>query len=293
MAQQDQWRFCNKCNSMFFDGFPTKGHCPADGGGHQAQGFMFTLPHDVPETPNTQGAWRFCNKCTEMFFDGFPAKGHCPAGGGHQAQGFTFVLPHDVPGSAVAQTSWRFCGKCQAMFFDGFPNKGHCPAGGGHEARGFTFALPHIDPDTLNFDSGPLTTNLPLGGSAHLVIGRNGDFTFTSHAHDSGFDSIRYGLVAVLMGSNGMAFTCEKTGHLEGTTGGLHPQRNDDFVSSGNNAIITRNFEAFASGASFVARLTGDDVLLNNIRQMIEDAVTDAAKQLLKSAATSVVALIA
>jgi hypothetical protein len=292
MALQDQWRFCNKCNAMFFDGFPAKGHCAADGGGHQAQGFMFTLPHDVPESPNAQGAWRFCNKCNEMFFDGSPDKGHCPAGGPHQAQGLTFMLPHDVPATPTTQTAWRFCGKCHAMFFDGFADKGHCPAGGGHSALGFMFGLPHIDPDTLNFDSGPLTTDLPLGGSAHLVIRRNGDFTFSTHAHDSGFNNIRYGLVAVLMASNGIAFTCERTGHLEGTTAGLHPKRNDDPVTSGNNGIIARNFDAIASGARFVATLSGNDVLVSNIRQMIEDAISDAAKQLLKNAATSVVALI-
>jgi hypothetical protein len=97
MAQQDQWRFCNQCNAMFFDGFPTKGACPA-GGGHQSQGFMFVLPHDVPPTNLAQDQWRFCNQCNAMFFDGFPTKGACPAGGGHQSQGFMFVLPHIAAG---------------------------------------------------------------------------------------------------------------------------------------------------------------------------------------------------
>jgi hypothetical protein len=43
-SAQDQWRFCDQCNAMFFDGYPTKGLCPA-GAGHQSQGFMFVLPH--------------------------------------------------------------------------------------------------------------------------------------------------------------------------------------------------------------------------------------------------------
>ena len=96
MPQTDQWRFCNKCNAMFYDGWPNKGNCPA-GGGHQSQGLMFTLPHDVPPTATAQDQWRFCNQCNEMFYDGFPNKGNCPAGGGHQAQGFMFCLPHTVP----------------------------------------------------------------------------------------------------------------------------------------------------------------------------------------------------
>ncbi len=44
---QANWRFCRKCNAMFFDGFPEKGVCPA-GSGHEAAGFNFVLPHDLP-----------------------------------------------------------------------------------------------------------------------------------------------------------------------------------------------------------------------------------------------------
>ena len=128
------------------DGRPDKGTCPA-GGGHSASGFMFVLPHDIPEAVNAQSAWRFCDKCAGMFFDGRPDKGICPAGGGHSASGFMFVLPHDVPEAANAQSAWRFCGKCAAMFFNGRPEKGTCPAGGGHSASGFTFVLPHDVPE--------------------------------------------------------------------------------------------------------------------------------------------------
>jgi hypothetical protein len=97
--EQPEWRFCEKCHAMFFDGRPDKGRCPV-GGGHLASGsgFMFMLPHDVPEAANAQPEWRFCEKCHEMFFNGRPDKGTCPAGGGHSASrsGFVFVLPHDI-----------------------------------------------------------------------------------------------------------------------------------------------------------------------------------------------------
>ena len=91
MPNQIDWRFCNKCNSLFFNGFPDKGHCPA-GAGHVAEGLIFFLPHDIAELPTTQAAWRFCPKCHAMHFNGFPDKGRCPAGGGHAAAGFNFVL---------------------------------------------------------------------------------------------------------------------------------------------------------------------------------------------------------
>jgi hypothetical protein len=140
MPEQLDWRFCVKCSAMFFDGSPHKGTCPG-GGGHNAEGLIFRLPHDTAAPGQDQ--WRFCSKCHAMFFDGSANKGACPSGGGHQAQGVMFKLPHDVPPSATAQDQWRFCSKCHAMFFDGSANKGLCPRGAGHQAQGFMFVLPH------------------------------------------------------------------------------------------------------------------------------------------------------
>ncbi len=43
-SAQTEWRFCNKCHVMFYDGYEAKGTCAA-GGGHVAQGYGFVLPH--------------------------------------------------------------------------------------------------------------------------------------------------------------------------------------------------------------------------------------------------------
>jgi uncharacterized paraquat-inducible protein A len=88
---QTGWRFCSKCNAMFYDGYPQKGACPA-GGGHFAQGFNFTLPHDVPAQGVVQAEWRYCEKCHCLFHEGEGNKGRCSSGGGHVAQGYNFVL---------------------------------------------------------------------------------------------------------------------------------------------------------------------------------------------------------
>jgi len=95
---QSNWRYCDKCHVMFFNGFTGKGKCPG-GGGHNAQGYNFKLYHDRAPGPNQQNNWRYCDKCFGMFFDGYPGKGVCPSGGGHHAQGYNFVLGHlPVPG---------------------------------------------------------------------------------------------------------------------------------------------------------------------------------------------------
>ena len=139
---QSDWRYCEKCHSLFYNGYPTKGKCAA-GGGHVAQGLTFNLPFgNLPEIATAQINWRFCDKCMVMFFNGFPDKGRCPGGGGHNAQGLVFRLPHDVAANASTQAQWRYCGKCHGMFYDGYPQKGACPAGAGHAAAGFGFVLP-------------------------------------------------------------------------------------------------------------------------------------------------------
>lgn len=289
MPSQNDWRFCHKCNVLFFNGF--SGVCDA-GGGHEAAGFNFDLPHDQPENPNAQGGWRFCHRCSSMFFDGLPTKGSCPASGPHEAQGFVFVLPHDVPATEVAQGAWRFCHKCNAMFFDGFPVKGACAADGrGHEAQGFTFVLPHHD-EVHDFDSGQLNVSgdLPLSGSAHLVITKSGNYTLTTHAHDAGFDNIHYSLGAALTTPGGIAVTFETRGGVEGTSAGLPfgtPRRDEDKVFTGHNQVLTDEFDSFLNGR-FVAKIGGSDVLVD----AVEDALKDALKEAGAAAVTAATALV-
>jgi hypothetical protein len=136
---QAAWRFCFRCHSMYFDGSPGKGRCPA-GGGHAAAGYVFYLPHERPGPLGGQDQWRFCDKCFAMFWSGDPAnQGRCPAGGGHNKQGYMFFLPHDHNGPG--QDQWRFCDKCRVMFWNGEANKGRCTVGGGHNAQGYNFKL--------------------------------------------------------------------------------------------------------------------------------------------------------
>ncbi len=83
--------------ALFFDGDPNnKGTCPGGGGGHTSLGLIFSLPFDLPDTPNHQRDWRFCGKCMSLFFDGDPNnKGTCPAGLAHGSIGLDFSLPHE------------------------------------------------------------------------------------------------------------------------------------------------------------------------------------------------------
>jgi hypothetical protein len=150
---QSDWRWCHKCEALFFAGHPTKGRCPADGGSHDAsqsgayetrlgsESAAAKLAPDIGaggDSSAQQGDWRWCHKCEGLFFAGHPSKGRCPADrGSHDASqsGHYAVLLDDGKGNERAQNSWRWCHKCEGLFFAGHPSKGRCPAdGGSHDA---------------------------------------------------------------------------------------------------------------------------------------------------------------
>jgi hypothetical protein len=139
---QNEWRLCARCRTLFYNGYRDKGVCPARGR-HNADRLS-----DYKLTYNSSGPgqrdWRFCNKCKALFFDGYSNKGVCPAGGGHVAQGYNFTLRFD--NRAVGQREWRFCNKCEVLFFNRDVEKGICTAGGGHVAAGYVFVLDNTVP---------------------------------------------------------------------------------------------------------------------------------------------------
>ena len=83
---QNGWRWCQKCQGMFFSGNPDQGHCPA-GGTHDSSASWNYAINFGDQVPGEQGQWRWCQKCQGSFFSGNPDQGRCPAGGGHDASG--------------------------------------------------------------------------------------------------------------------------------------------------------------------------------------------------------------
>jgi hypothetical protein len=268
MGMQLDWRFCQKCAAMFFDGFPGKGICPADGGGHVSQGFIFALPHGIPETPTSQGAWRFCPKCFTMHFDGRPDKGHCAAGGAHvtNASDFDFILPFNVPENpTTAQGAWTFCRNCTSMFYNGRPDKGHCPAnGGGHVGDGsFGFVLPHDIPMVLDFNFAPIVfgAGIAAGGNAHLTLRSDGSYTFSGHFHDSGAAEYSTALAWAVKDSQNRVYTFQHAGHIAGTF--ESGSREDNWTVDSRNDQIAANWANLGAGATETARADVNTDLVN------------------------------
>src|SRR5215510_10690294 len=87
LALQSEWRWCNKCQGLFYGPAVATSRCPA-GGAHAApeQSGSANYSLDTAGDPSRQSEWRWCNKCQGLFYYG-PAGGglRCPAGGAHAA----------------------------------------------------------------------------------------------------------------------------------------------------------------------------------------------------------------
>jgi predicted chitinase len=125
-SSQDNWRWCNKCQGLFFAGNPGS-VCPADHGAHDSTGSGdYSLVQNSSLFPG-QDNWRWCNKCQGLFFAGNPGS-VCPADhGAHDSTGSgDYSLVQNQP-SFAGQDNWRWCNKCQGLFFAGNPGS-VCPA---------------------------------------------------------------------------------------------------------------------------------------------------------------------
>jgi hypothetical protein len=97
-GQQNNWRWCNKCQGLFYGGPDSSmGVCPA-GGNHDLKGSGdYVLAYGITPSSGQQNNWRWCNKCQGLFYGGpGSSMGVCPAGGSHDLKGSgDYVLTHN------------------------------------------------------------------------------------------------------------------------------------------------------------------------------------------------------
>ena len=131
---QSNWRWCRKCQGLWFAGNPTAGTCPA-GGGHDREGSRDYLLFRG-QVQSSQGDWRWCRKCQGLWFNGNPSKGACPVGGTHESSGSGNYFVTQEASIPNGQRDWSWCSKCQGLWFSANQTAGTCPSGGGHERSG-------------------------------------------------------------------------------------------------------------------------------------------------------------
>src|SRR5688572_16210239 len=134
-ATQRNWRWCRKCQALFFYGHPGTSRCPA-GDAHDPTGSgRYTPFFEAPGYGAPQSGWRWCFKCSAMFY-GANAGSVCPVDTEHDK---STSLEYFMPSTAIpdqSQNQWRWCRKCQGMFYGGGSSSGVCPAGSAHSSEG-------------------------------------------------------------------------------------------------------------------------------------------------------------
>lgn len=142
----------------------------------------------------------------------------------------------------------------------------------------------------INFDNG-----IALGGTLKLIVSSNGDYSFQGHMHDSGFDGYWYSIGAVLVTRQGMAYTFERKGSVEGTVNGLpfgRPDRDDDWINSGNNQSIKSHWADIASG-QFSWKAYAKDSLVGGIERIINEALEELKKKGAQIAINAIIGVVA
>jgi hypothetical protein len=143
-TSQSNWRWCSKCQGLWFAGDPSMpAPCPA-GGDHTSSGSgNYSLMTSVPGFGESN--WRWCSKCQGLWFaagDPYTTPHLCPAAGSHVQTGSGSYMLVTPPGSGQ-QGAWRRCNQCQGLFYNGNSTTGTCPGAsspgvkkGGHNYKG-------------------------------------------------------------------------------------------------------------------------------------------------------------
>lgn len=126
---QAQWRWCNRCQCLFYGGGTTTAWCIL-GGGHDYGGsgnYIITYA-----TGTGQPGWRWCARCYCLWYGATASDGRCHGGGGGHARNASgdYIVAFGAPPSGE-QPGWRWCNRCYCLGYSGNGN-GWCPLGGGH-----------------------------------------------------------------------------------------------------------------------------------------------------------------
>jgi hypothetical protein len=132
---QNNWRWCNKCQGLWFGPNAAQSTCPEGGTHSQTGSGNYSLVDNASPAPaNHQNSWRWCNKCQGLWFGPNAAQSTCPEGGTHSQTGSgNYSLAHNA---GSGQANWRWCSKCQGLWFGPNAAQSTCPEGGTHSSAG-------------------------------------------------------------------------------------------------------------------------------------------------------------
>jgi uncharacterized repeat protein (TIGR01451 family) len=138
--EQPGWKWCHKCEGLFYGPQQAVSRCPEDGGTHDGTySWDYSLFHTQAQFSG-QADWKWCHKCKGLFYGPQQPFSRCPATGTHDGTySWSYYLPSQQTGSSVpftTQEQWRWCHKCRGLFYGPHAALSFCPATGRHEVGG-------------------------------------------------------------------------------------------------------------------------------------------------------------
>lgn len=91
-TMQTEWRWCKKCEGLFFTGNGTNGVCPAGEKHDPSESGQYAVQ---VAKEGGQSGWRRCKKCEGLFFVDGDRRGTCPAGKEHDPLETIYTLSHN------------------------------------------------------------------------------------------------------------------------------------------------------------------------------------------------------
>lgn len=127
-----------------------------------------------------------------------------------------------------------------------------------------------LPPETITLQQQISTpAGTALGGWVSVTLRSDGTYTFTTHLHDSGFDSYSYQIRVVLRLQTGVLFVLQHADTVSGTTGS--GSRDSDHSETSFNAYIHANWPDARTATMTVSKSYLDVGLLAASEQLLED----------------------
>jgi hypothetical protein len=129
---EGDWRWCQVCQALFFEGGSHNGRCPK-GGWHSPGGKKkYVLNRSGG---SGESGWKWCHACQGLFWPSGGSTGSCSgrSGGHDNSDGWDYVVRTSASSVTSTEDGWRYCRGCRLLYHGG--DTGACPSGGGAHNR--------------------------------------------------------------------------------------------------------------------------------------------------------------
>ena len=148
-----------------------------------------------------------------------------------------------------------------------------------------------LPPEEITFSQQVLTpSGTALGGTATLTIRSDGTYTFTTHLHDSGFDSYSFQVRAALTTGSGIQLLAQRTGSFSGTIGS--GSRDDDHTEKGHSDWLADNWPDAKTATMTLSKSYQDTGIIGVGEQALSDLLSFVALEVVAGPVVAVVVVL-